>query len=97
MTLLTATNLASVKSFGEFRLWFASIKVGAIVAFEDERRCDEDEGGRARDPVGHRPRARPLRPRRAARRLVVPWNTVQPETSPFASALDRWGSRGPAT
>ncbi len=30
---LTVTNLVSVKSFGEFEFWFASIKVAAIVAF----------------------------------------------------------------
>jgi GABA permease len=30
---LTLTNLVSVKSFGEFEFWFASIKVIAIVAF----------------------------------------------------------------
>jgi GABA permease len=30
---LTATNLISVKSFGEFEFWFASIKVAAIVVF----------------------------------------------------------------
>src|SRR3954453_13774918 len=33
MTLLTATNLWSVKSYGEFEFWFASIKVAAIIAF----------------------------------------------------------------
>jgi GABA permease len=33
MALLTATNLVSVKSFGEFEFWFALIKVTAIVAF----------------------------------------------------------------
>src|SRR4051794_35356507 len=33
MTLLTAVNLTSVKSFGEFEFWFAGIKVVAIVAF----------------------------------------------------------------
>jgi GABA permease len=33
LLLLTATNLVSVKSYGEFEFWFASIKVGAIVAF----------------------------------------------------------------
>jgi GABA permease len=33
MALLTATNLVSVKSYGEFEFWFASIKVAAIVAF----------------------------------------------------------------
>jgi GABA permease len=33
MLLLTATNLYSVKSFGEFEFWFASIKVAAIVVF----------------------------------------------------------------
>src|SRR4029078_13177718 len=33
MALLTATNLYSVKSFGEFEFWFASIKVAAIIAF----------------------------------------------------------------
>jgi len=30
---LTVTNLISVKSFGEFEFWFASIKVAAIVVF----------------------------------------------------------------
>ena len=33
MVLLTLTNVASVKMFGEFEFWFASIKVAAIVAF----------------------------------------------------------------
>lgn len=33
MAALTATNLVSVKSFGEFEFWFASIKVAAIIAF----------------------------------------------------------------
>ncbi|MFE0132306.1 amino acid permease [Streptomyces sp. NPDC059037] len=33
MTVLTATNLASVASFGEFEFWFAGIKVVAIAAF----------------------------------------------------------------
>jgi GABA permease len=33
MVALTATNLVSVKAFGEFEFWFASIKVAAIVAF----------------------------------------------------------------
>ena len=33
MVLLTLTNLGSVKSYGEFEFWFASIKVAAIVLF----------------------------------------------------------------
>src|SRR3954453_2045450 len=33
MVLMTATNLFSVKSFGEFEFWFAGIKVAAIVVF----------------------------------------------------------------
>ena len=33
MVALTATNLVSVRAFGEFEFWFASIKVAAIVAF----------------------------------------------------------------
>jgi GABA permease len=33
MALLTGTNLLSVRSYGEFEFWFASIKVAAIVAF----------------------------------------------------------------
>jgi AAT family amino acid transporter/GABA permease len=33
MVLLTATNLLSTRSYGEFEFWFASIKVGAIIAF----------------------------------------------------------------
>ena len=33
MSLMTATNLVSVSSFGEFEFWFAGIKVAAIVLF----------------------------------------------------------------
>jgi GABA permease len=33
LLLLTLTNLTSVRSFGEFEFWFASIKVLAIVSF----------------------------------------------------------------
>jgi L-asparagine transporter-like permease len=33
MVLLTATNLLSTRSYGEFEFWFASLKVVAIVAF----------------------------------------------------------------
>jgi GABA permease len=33
MTALTTTNLWSVRSFGEFEFWFASIKVAAIIVF----------------------------------------------------------------
>ena len=33
MALLTATNMFSVRSYGEFEFWFASIKVAAIVVF----------------------------------------------------------------
>ncbi|OBK25667.1 GABA permease [Mycobacterium asiaticum] len=33
MLLMTATNLFSVSSFGEFEFWFAGIKVAAIVIF----------------------------------------------------------------
>ncbi|MEE1827954.1 amino acid permease [Streptomyces sp. BE20] len=33
MAVLTATNLASVASYGEFEFWFAGIKVVAIAAF----------------------------------------------------------------
>ncbi len=33
MILLTLTNMLSVKSYGEFEFWFASIKVAAIIAF----------------------------------------------------------------
>ncbi len=33
MILMTATNLFSVRSFGEFEFWFAGIKVAAIVVF----------------------------------------------------------------
>jgi GABA permease len=33
MVLLTATNLFSVRAYGEFEFWFASIKVAAIIAF----------------------------------------------------------------
>ncbi len=33
MTMMTATNLFSVSSFGEFEFWFAGIKVATIVGF----------------------------------------------------------------
>src|SRR3954470_14073593 len=33
MSLLTATNLGSVRNYGEFEFWFASIKVAAIIVF----------------------------------------------------------------
>ncbi|GAA3641951.1 amino acid permease [Microlunatus ginsengisoli] len=33
MSLMTATNLFSVSSFGEFEFWFAGIKVAAIILF----------------------------------------------------------------
>ena len=33
ISLLTVTNLWSVKSYGEFEFWFASIKVAAIIVF----------------------------------------------------------------
>ncbi|QIN61573.1 GABA permease [Caballeronia sp. SBC1] len=33
LVLLTATNLISVASYGEFEFWFASIKVAAIIVF----------------------------------------------------------------
>lgn len=33
MVLLTMTNVASVKSYGEFEFWFASVKVAAIILF----------------------------------------------------------------
>ncbi|QFZ86221.1 amino acid permease [Variovorax paradoxus] len=33
IVVLTLTNLVSVKSFGEFEFWFASIKVAAIMVF----------------------------------------------------------------
>ena len=33
MVLLTLSNLASVRAYGEFEFWFASIKVAAIIAF----------------------------------------------------------------
>ena len=38
MSLMTATNLFSVSSFGEFEFWFAGIKVAAIVVFLVPRR-----------------------------------------------------------
>jgi GABA permease len=33
LVLMTVTNLWSVRSYGEFEFWFASIKVAAIIAF----------------------------------------------------------------
>ncbi|MFF9079082.1 amino acid permease [Streptomyces rubiginosohelvolus] len=33
MVVFTVANLTAVKNFGEFEFWFASLKVGAIVAF----------------------------------------------------------------
>ncbi len=33
MTIMTAVNLLSARSYGEFEFWFASIKVAAIIVF----------------------------------------------------------------
>ncbi len=33
LLLMTATNLYSVRSFGEFEYWFAGIKVATIAVF----------------------------------------------------------------
>jgi GABA permease len=33
IVVMTATNLMSVRTYGEFEFWFASLKVGAIIAF----------------------------------------------------------------
>src|SRR4029453_4572625 len=33
MVLMTATNLYSVRSYGEFEYWFAGVKVATIVIF----------------------------------------------------------------
>jgi len=33
MGIMTAVNLMSARSYGEFEFWFASIKVAAIVVF----------------------------------------------------------------
>jgi L-asparagine transporter-like permease len=33
MAVMTAVNLMSARSYGEFEFWFSSIKVGAIIAF----------------------------------------------------------------
>ena len=33
LLIMTATNLRSVRTYGEFEFWFASIKVGAIIVF----------------------------------------------------------------
>ena len=33
LLIMTATNVRSVRTYGEFEFWFASIKVGAIVVF----------------------------------------------------------------
>jgi GABA permease len=33
IVVMTATNLLSVRTYGEFEFWFASLKVGAIAAF----------------------------------------------------------------
>ena len=79
MLLLTATNLVSVRAFGEFEFWFASIKVAAIVAFiviaagyvlfsgngvsAAHRRGRLHAQGRRRDPVRHRDRDLRLRRR----------------------------------
>ena len=62
MVLMTATNLFSVRSFGEFEFWFAGIKVFAIVAFMVLGTLYV---------LGHLARARPglLQPHRARRLL----------------------------
>ena len=33
MAIMTAVNLLSARSYGEFEFWFSSIKVAAIIAF----------------------------------------------------------------
>ena len=45
---MTATNLFSVSSFGEFEFWFAGIKVAAIVVFLAWARCSCWGCGRTR-------------------------------------------------
>ena len=62
MLLMTATNLFSVSSFGEFEFWFAGIKVATIVDFSRRRR-----GFRPRIPAG--PRHGLLQPHLARRIL----------------------------
>ena len=60
MLLLTLTNLFSVRSYGEFEFWFASIKVGG------DRRLPDPGGpshtcsacGRAPAPSAHQPHGR---------------------------------------
>ena len=69
MLLLTGTNLISVRAFGEFEFWFASIKVAAIVAFIVDRRGLR--GHRRRRRPAHRQRrlraqGRPVDPLRAS-------------------------------
>ena len=47
MVLMTATNLFSVRSYGEFEYWFAGIKVAAIMVFLVPRaRCSCSACGR---------------------------------------------------
>src|SRR3712207_7658438 len=41
MVLMTATNLFSVASYGEFEYWFAGVKVLAIIAFRSEEHTSE--------------------------------------------------------
>ena len=58
MSLMTATNLFSVSSFGEFEFWFAGIKVAAILLFLVHgclfvARCLAGQGLRLQQPDPH--------------------------------------------
>ena len=68
MVLMTATNLFSVSSFGEFEFWFAGIKVAAIIVFIG---CGSlfvlwrlaRQGPRLQQPVGATAASSPTGPR----------------------------------
>ena len=78
MVLMTATNLFSVTSFGEFEFWFAGIKVAAIVRVP-----------RARDPV----RARTLARTRAWTSATSPPTAASSRTASSAVfAASSWSS-----
>jgi gamma-aminobutyrate permease len=147
MVLMTAVNLMSTRSYGEFEFWFASLKVAAIIAFiliggsyvlgfaaTEDRGFDKlftGEGGFM--PFGPMSilsgvttvifalcgaeiatiaAAESKEPAKTIAKMttsvalrivlfyvlsmilimaVVPWNEIEPGTSPFATALDRIG------
>ena len=150
MVLMTATNLFSVASYGEFEFWFAGIKVATIVVFlllgtmyalglwphrhadfsnlHCPRRVLPERGARAPSAsivvvifsmvgaeIATIAAAETPDPQRAVQRatnavaariaiffvgsvflltVILPWNSVQPGSSPFVAAFKQIGIPG---